>query len=75
MWYTFRNKGEIIMATINIEQLKAKLESLAKREIATDNEDFEVCVYCGGNYDDAFVMGEYCSKVEFARALLEEFFQ
>lgn len=55
--------------------LKAKLESLANKKIATDNEDFDVCDYCGGNYDDAFSMGGRCGEVELARELLEEFFQ
>lgn len=57
-----------------METLIKKLVDLASQRIASDNDDFMVDDYAGGNIDDAFSLGCDCGEVQFARDLLDEFF-
>lgn len=60
------------MATLS--ELKARLETLAKIETWTDDdEDFIVWERAGGNMDDAYWGGESDGRVNHARDLLNEF--
>jgi hypothetical protein len=53
--------------------MKAKLEKLASRECWSDDEDFMVDDYAGGNIDDAYYGGNADGEAGLARALLAEF--
>jgi len=53
-------------------ELKAKLEELASSTCWSDNSDFEVDSYAGGNFDDAYYGGEHAGRVLLAREILED---
>jgi hypothetical protein len=53
------------------EQIKKRLEQLAKRNCWSDNEDFSSCDYSGGNFDDAYNGGLKDGEVLLAREILE----
>ncbi len=55
-------------------KLREKLEILAGQDIESDNADFIVCDYTGGNIDDAYSMGLNEGETLLARQLIEEFF-
>jgi hypothetical protein len=55
------------------EEMKVKLERLAARECWSDNGDFMVDDYAGGNMDDAYSGGNADGEAYLARALLAEF--
>ncbi len=55
----------------NIEKVKEKLEVLAKKKVASDNDDFNTFDYSGGNYDDAYSLGCDSGEVWLARELLK----
>ena len=54
-------------------EMKAKLEKLAARKCWSDNEDFMVDDYAGGNIDDAYYGGNTDGETDLARELLAEF--
>ena len=62
------------MSVINLHTLQHKLEELAKKEIWTDDDDYNPCEYSGYNFDDAFRGGREAGEVELARELLREWF-
>jgi hypothetical protein len=62
-------KGTTVAKAVEVLE---RLKKLAALKIASDNEDFNACDYSGGNYDDAFDIGEWCGKVQAARDLLDE---
>lgn len=55
------------------EQMKAKLQTLASDKCWSDEEDFEVDDYAGGNVDDAYDFGRRDGVIALARELLKEF--
>ncbi len=55
--------------------IKEYLEKIASQKAVQDEEDFNPQDYCGGNYDDAFALGEDDGEIFLARALLEKFFK
>lgn len=54
-----------------MEKLIQKIKEMAAKELATDDEDFEVDDCAGGNIDDAFSSGYEEGQISFARQLLE----
>lgn len=57
-----------------MDELKKYLETLAEKKDPSDNEDFNAMDYSGGNYDDAFSMGQNSGEIQLARGLLAKFF-
>ncbi len=53
---------------------KEKLQKLAARKNWSDDPDFVVDDYAGGNIDDAFYGGTDDGETNLARQLLKEFF-
>ena len=51
-------------------ELKARLEKLAASECWSDDPDFMVDDYAGGNIDDAYYGGEHSGEVRLAREIL-----
>lgn len=60
--------------TVDTEALKSYLESLATKEVASDNSDFSADDYSGGNYDDAFSLGVDSGGKWTAQEILQKFF-
>lgn len=54
--------------------IKEHLEKIASQKACQDEEDFNPQDYAGGNYDDAFALGEDDGEIFLARALLKKFF-
>jgi len=48
---------------------------LQKKQIPSDEEDFNPYDFCGGNYDDAWEAGQLEGEVLLARELLDKFFK
>ncbi len=55
----------------SLANLLNKIEETAKQSCWSDNEDFEVDSYGGGNFDDCFAGGLIEGEVQFARDLSE----
>ena len=55
--------------------MKEYLEKIARKDLATDDEEFDPQDWCGGNFDDAFEMGTQAGEIMLARELLEKYFQ
>ncbi len=55
--------------------IKEYLEKIARQKACQDEEDFNPQDYAGGNYDDAFALGEDDGEIFLARALLDKFFK
>lgn len=53
-----------------MDELKAKLEKLAKRKCWSDDEDSIIDDYAGGNIDDAYSGGNADGRAELAREIL-----
>ena len=62
------------MSVPNINALREELTNLAKRELACEQEDFDPQDFSGGNFDDAYAMGERDGEIGFARQLLKDYF-
>ena len=58
-----------------MEELKKYLETLAKREIWEDMEDFNPADFSGGNFDDAYFSGCQDGSTSLARTILKDFFE
>lgn len=56
---------------MNLENLKSKLEKLAKKETLGDN-NCNAYEASGGNYDDAYGLGFDDGEVSLAREILKE---
>jgi hypothetical protein len=54
-------------------EMKAMLEKIAKRKAWSDDEEFMVDDYAGGNIDDAYYGGTNDGEVLLSRALLKLF--
>ena len=54
--------------------IKEYLEKIAAQKACQDEDDFNPQDYAGGNYDDAFALGEDDGEIFLARALLKKFF-
>ena len=57
-----------------MEELRKKLESIVNKKISSDDEDFSVCDYSGGNYDDAYELGCESGEKWLAQEILAKFF-
>lgn len=55
--------------------IKEYLQKLASEKLSSEDEEFNPQDYCGGNFDDAWSMGQDEGFVLCARALLEKFFK
>ena len=62
------------MTNEQIILLKEKLIKIAKKESWSDDPDFNIFDFSGGNYDDAFSGGCDVGEIDLARELLKEFF-
>lgn len=51
-------------------EMKERLEKLAASECWSDDPEFMVDDYAGGNIDDAFYGGEHSGEVNLAREIL-----
>lgn len=60
--------------TVAVELLKDKLMKIANQVVWSDDAEFMVDDYAGGNIDDAFYGGQDDGSVQLARELLTEFF-
>jgi hypothetical protein len=60
---------------MNAEALKEHLMEIAKKKAWSDNKEFMVDDYAGGNIDDAYYGGASDGEVLLAREILEEFFE
>ena len=54
-----------------MDELKTKLEKLARRKCWADDEDFMIDDYAGGNIDDAYYGGCDDGEAFLAREVLE----
>ena len=54
-----------------LEILLQAIKKVAFRTIQSDNEDFDLNDYAGGNIDDAYEIGQNEGEVYFARQLLK----
>ena len=48
------------------------LKKMARQDNCTENDDFMVDDYAGGNIDDAFELGRDSSEIDLARWILSE---
>ena len=53
------------------EEVMKLIKEMAIKEIASDEEDFMVNDYAGGNIDDAYYLGFEDGQVSFARSIVE----
>lgn len=53
-------------------ELIEELKKLAGEEVWSDDPDFAIDDYAGGNIDDAFYGGERCGRTKLAREILEK---
>lgn len=53
------------------EEVMKLIKEMAIKEIASDEEDFMVDDYAGGNIDDAYYLGFEDGQVSFARSIVE----
>lgn len=60
---------------MNLAALKEHLMDIAKKKAWSDDEEFMVDDYAGGNIDDAYYGGASDGEVLLARQILEEFFE
>lgn len=61
--------------TVAVKLLEEKLQKIANQVVWSDDAEFMVNDYAGGNIDDAFYGGQDDGAVQLARELLAEFFQ
>ena len=54
-----------------MQNLIQKIKEVADKNVRSDDPDFAVYDYCGGNMDDAYSAGCEDGEVIFARQLLE----
>lgn len=54
-----------------MEELFQKIKDTAAKEARSDNDDFMVDDYAGGNIDDAYQQGTEDGEIWFARELLD----
>jgi hypothetical protein len=67
----FAKLGTLQVRKKTMDKLKAKLEELAAKKAGFDNPDFNVYDWSGGNYDDAYSLGQDDGEISLARQLLE----
>ena len=59
------------MAHILPDSFVAKIKEIAEQQAWSDDPDFLVDDYAGGNEDDAFYGGERAGEIQFARTVLD----
>jgi hypothetical protein len=57
-----------------LQELREYLETLAKKSISSDDDEFNAYDDSGGNFDDAYNMGCEDGETLLARELLAKFF-
>lgn len=55
------------------KKIKDYLIELSSKKVRSDDEEFNAYEWSGGNYDDAYSMGEQDGEIILARYLLEKF--
>lgn len=60
-----------IVNPVVIEEMIKKIKEKAEKTACTDNDDFNIDGYAGGNIDDAYSLGCDDGEILFARELLE----
>ncbi len=54
------------------EMLLGELKALAESRVWTDDDEFCIADYAGGNFDDAFYGGQQCGETQLARRVLHD---
>lgn len=64
-----------LLTSEKMERINERLRLIVAKNIKSDEKDFNVFDYSGGNFDDAFALGIECGEASLAKELLEKYFK
>ena len=65
----------ILRTSEKMAEIEELLKGIAAKKVKSDEDDFNVFDYSGGNYDDAYSIGVESGEVWLARKLIEKYFK